>query len=90
MVKFDRIIKPGEVGFVTLSLNLPSKLGRFVKRAIVKTNDPRQTKARFSLSLTGEVLADSASVESESDGTEAKDSTKKTRNNTIPAKKTQD
>ena len=90
MVKFDRIIKPGEVGFVTLTLNLPSKLGRFVKRAIVKTNDPRQTKARFSLSLTGEVLADSASVESESDGTEAKDPMKKTRNNTIPAKKTQD
>ena len=89
MVKFDRIIKPGEVGFVTLTLNLPSKLGRFVKRAIVKTNDPRQTKARFSLSLTGEALADSAGVEGESDGMEAKDSTKTTRNNTIPAK-TQD
>jgi hypothetical protein len=90
VVKFDRIIRPGEVGFVTLSLNIPSKLGRFVKRAIVKTNDPRPPKARFSISLTGEVLADSASVESESDGTEAKDSTKKKRDNTIPAKKTQD
>ncbi|MBW2624216.1 MAG: hypothetical protein JRD68_15005, partial [Deltaproteobacteria bacterium] len=57
MVKFDRIIKPGEIGFITLSLSLPSKLGRFVKRVIVKTNDPRPTRARFSLALTGEVVS---------------------------------
>jgi len=67
VVKFDRIIAPGEIGFITLSLNLSSRPGRFVKRVIVKTNDPRPTRARFSLALTGEVVSESAGVENKPD-----------------------
>jgi hypothetical protein len=81
VVKFDRIVKPGEVGFITLSLNLPSTLGRFVKRAIVKTNDPRPTRARFSLALTGEVVSESAGLEHKPDDNKVKTSAQKPTDN---------
>jgi len=68
VVKFDRIIKPGEAGYITLSLRLSSIPGRFVKRAIVKTNDPRPTMARFSLALTGEIVSETTGEENKSDG----------------------
>lgn len=56
MVKFDRIIKPGEQGKVELSLAVPEKAGPFMKRAIVYTND--KEKQKFALTLRGVVEED--------------------------------
>jgi len=54
VVKFDRIIQPGETGRITLSVDLKSP-GRFVKRAVVRTNDPQFPN--LTLTLKGEIFA---------------------------------
>lgn len=46
MVKFDRLIKPGDFGVITLSVGVANKLGPFMKRAVVYTNDEKR-KAFF-------------------------------------------
>ena len=50
MVKFDRLIKPGDSGVVSLSVGM-DKLGPFMKRAVVYTNDEK--KKTFFLVLRG-------------------------------------
>ena len=55
MVKFDRTILPGKEGVITLSVHVyPSWAGqKFVKRAMVMTNDPET--ANIYLKLSGRV-----------------------------------
>lgn len=54
MVKFDRTIKPGQAGKVKLSINVEKMSGKFTKRTLVVTNDPKMPRFRFK--LTGVVI----------------------------------
>ena len=53
MVKFDHTVPPGKTGRITLSVTL-SQPGKFNKKTIVRTNDPKSPNA--TLTLKGEIL----------------------------------
>lgn len=63
MVKFDRLIKPGQKGRITLSLRLSSRSGPFIKQAVVRTNDPRRPK--ITLRLKGIIVTVPKEVQGE-------------------------
>lgn len=58
MVKFDHTVPPGKTGRITLSVTL-SQPGKFNKKTIVRTNDPKSPTA--TLTLKGEILPSAAS-----------------------------
>ncbi|MBF0529373.1 MAG: DUF1573 domain-containing protein [Deltaproteobacteria bacterium] len=64
VVTFDPKIQPGGTGKISLSIKIaPDWAGKeFVKKALVKTNDPEQRMKQFILTLNGNVEGQTSST----------------------------